>query len=427
MGSQSLINEANSKAVDKIMNSHPVLIDVGMALDVIPGMKRDLFLHAGPPIDWHSMCGPMRGAALGAVVYEGLANGLKEAEKVLDSGGIEFSPTHHHNAVAPMAGIISPSMPVYVVENRTYGNKAFANINEGVGQVKTLRFGANDRTVLDRLKWMRNVLAPALRESVRRYGGIDLREIIAEALRRGDECHNRNKSATAALYMILAPRLIKLDIPRDDVATILEFIAGNPHFFLNLSMAASKSTMDAAHGIPYSTIITVMSTNGVEFGIRVSGLGDEWFTAPAPRQDKGKIFPGFSPDDANPVFGDSYISEPAGIGAFAMAASPAIAEFTGGTPKYGLEITENMYKITVAEHKYYKIPYLNYRGTPTGIDLRKVLETGIAPIVNTGLAHKKPGIGQIGAGIASAPIECFEKAALAFQNKYGVRLAGEDK
>jgi hypothetical protein len=422
MRSSDRISRANHLAVERIVNSNTALVAVEKALDVIPGMKEDLFLHSGPPIDWHKMCGPVRGAVLGAIVYEGLATNLEEAEQVVNSGKIIFSPTHHHSAVAPMAGIISPSMPVYVVRNKTYDNDSYCNVNEGVGKVKTLRFGANNDEVLSRLKWIERILAPALKSVLVINGEINLRDIIAESLRRGDECHNRNKSATSSFMQLIIKPLLESSLDKSTIASILDFINGNPHFFLNLSMASSKATMDSAKNIEYSTVVTVMATNGVDFGIQVSGLSDEWFTAPAPKQARGKIFDGYSPEDANPVFGDSYISEPAGVGAFAMAASPAIAEFVGGTPSYGTKITKLMSKIAVARHTVYKIPYLDFAGTPVGIDIRKVLKTSIVPIVNTGLAHKNPGVGQIGAGIAYAPMECFKKAAKAYKLKYQVRL-----
>ena len=417
---EELVNEANRETVKRIMESHPWLVDVRPAVEVVPGMKDYMLLHAGPPIEWERMCEPMKAAVLGAIVYEGWADTLEEARRLVEAGHVEFSVTHDHGCVAPMAGIISPLMPVYVVENKTYGNRAYSNLNEGVGRVKTLRFGANSPEVIQRLKWMRDVLGPALGEAVRLMGGIDLRELIAEALRRGDECHNRNKAATAAFFQRITIPLLETDLDRETIRSVLKFISGNVHFFLNISMASSKACMDAAHNIPYSSIVTAMSPNGVEFGIRVSGLGDEWFTAPAPRQAMGRIFEGYMEEDANPVFGDSYISEPAGIGAFAMAASPAISEFVGGSPQFGVEITLRMYEITVTEHKYYKIPYLGYRGTPLGIDIRKVVEKGIVPVVNTGIAHRKGGIGQIGAGIAYAPMECFRKALEAFKERYGL-------
>jgi hypothetical protein len=415
------IDTANKLVVERILASNPILVDVKPAIEVIPRMREKLLLCSGPPISWNQMCEPVKAAILGAIIYEGLAGNLEEAEQVVDSEEVEFSSTHNHDAVAPMAGIISATMPVFVVKNETYGNFAYSNMNEGVGQTKTLRFGANNQEVINRLKWMREKLGPILKTVVDKSNGINLKEIIAASIRRGDECHNRNKSATGLFFQKATIALLRSTIEKEDILPVLEFILANPHFFLNMSMAASKATMNAAHGVEYSTVVTAMSTNGVQFGIRISGLGDEWFTAPAPKQDKGKIFQGFSSEDANPVFGDSYISEPAGIGAFAMAASPAISEFVGGTPEYGLEITRQMSEITLTKHTKYRIPYLNYEGTPTGIDFRKVLNTNILPVVNTGLAHRKAGIGQIGAGIAHAPRLCFEKAATAFDDKYHLR------
>ena len=416
------VKQANNEAVERIQKSKPVLVGVRPARDVIPGMHEKLFLHAGPPIQWNKMCGPVKGAVIGAMLYEGLAESESEAIQRLDNGDIQFSPTHHHRTVSPMAGIVSPSMPVFIVTNKTFGNEAYCTVNEGVGRVKTLRFGANSADVIERLRWMREALAPALDKAIKVSGEIDLKTIIAEALRRGDECHNRNKSATAIFFRTITNRLLRTDLDKEEISAILDFVGGNDHFFLNLSMASSKATMDAAHGVPVSTIVTAMTTNGVEFGIRVSGLGDDWFTAPAPHQTGGKLFEGFSKKDANPVFGDSYISEPAGIGAFAMAASPAISEFVGSTPSFGIHLTKRMYRITLAKHRDFRIPYLDYEGTPTGICLEKVLRRGIVPVVNTGVAHKEPGIGQIGAGIAEAPMVCFRKAARKFKEQYGIHL-----
>ena len=412
------IVEANQKVIERIFNSDPKLIDVKPAIEAIPGMKKTLFLCSGPPIEWNQMCEPMKAAVLGAVVYEELAEDLQEAKLKIEAGKINFSSTDSHCAVGPMAGIISASMPVFVVRNERYGNLVYTNMNEGVGKTKTLRFGANNSEVIKRLKWMRDKLGPALKIAVDNLKGVNLKEIIAAAIRRGDECHNRNKSATDILFRHVAIALLNSDLEKKEIAPVLEFILANPHFFLNISMAASKVTMNAAHNIKYSTVVTAMSTNGIEFGIKISGLDDKWFTAPSPKQEKGKLFQGFTNQDASPVFGDSYISEPAGIGAFAMAASPAISEFVGGTAEFGIKITKQMYKITLAKHSTYRIPYLNYKGTPTAIDFRKVLTTNIMPIVNTGLAHKKAGIGQIGAGIAKAPRLCFEKASIAFNQKY---------
>lgn len=415
------IKNANAKAVERILRSQPVLVGVRPAREVIPGMQERLFLHSGPPITWDKTCGPVRGAAVGAAIYEKLANNETDAMRLFDERKIQFSPTHHHRTVSPMSGIVTPSMPVFVIKNKTYGNEAYCTINEGVGQAKTLRFGANSKEVLQRLEWIEKTLAPAL-DLVCKAGEIDLKSMTAEALRRGDECHNRNKSATSIFFKTIAPRLLRTDLDKETIASIFDFVGGNDHFFLNLSMAACKASTDAAQNIPFSSIVTTMTTNGVEFGIRISGLGDEWFLAPAPRKIRGKLFKGYSPEDANPALGDSYISEPCGIGAFAMAASPAISEFVGSKPSFGVQITRRMYTITFAKHTDYRIPYLNYEGTPTGICLEKVTRTGIVPVVNTGIAHRHAGIGQIGAGIAYAPMAAFRNAARKFKLKYGIQL-----
>lgn len=416
------ITTANTKAVEQILKAQPVLIGVRPAREVVPGMNERLFLHSGPPITWDKTCGPVIGAAVGAVIYEKLASTESEAMDLLNERKIQFSPTHDHQTVSPMAGIVSSSMPVFVIKNKTHGNEAYCTINEGVGQAKTLRFGANNKEVLERLKWIQESLAPALDLICKSFGEIDLKSITAEALRRGDECHNRNKSATSIFFKTIAPKLLRTNLDKESIAKILDFVGGNDHFFLNLSMAACKATTDAAHNIKHSTIVTAMTTNGVEFGIRVSGLGNDWFLSPAPRKIKGRLFKGYSPKDANPALGDSYISEPCGIGAFAMAASPAISEFVGSTPAFGIEVTKRMNKITFAKHTDYKIPYLNFEGTPTGICLEKVVKSGIVPIVNTGIAHKRAGIGQIGAGITYTPMGSFKKAAATFKAKYDVKL-----
>ena len=411
------INEANQEAAERIVSAQPVLTDIKPALQVVPGMAKSTILHAGPPIKWERMCGPMEGAVIGALIYEGLAENPNEAEKLAGSGSIEFSPCHHHNAVGPMAGIISASMPVFVVKNEAHGNNAYCTLNEGLGKV--LRFGAYSDEVIQKLKWMEETLAPSLEAALKQSSGINLKNITAQALQMGDECHNRNAAGTLLFLKEIAPLLLKTDLGKETISKVLEFISGNQHFYLNLSMASSKATMDAAHGIEYSTIATAMARNGVDIGIRVSGLGDEWFTAPA-GQVKGLYFPGYSDKDANRDLGDSTISETCGIGGFAMAAAPAIAQFVGGTYTDAINYTREMMEITVTRNKGYGIPSLNFEGSPTGIDIRKVVETGITPIINTGIAHNKAGIGQIGAGLTYAPPDMFKQALKAMAEKLGL-------
>lgn len=411
-----MIDQVNAEAVERMMEAHPVLVGIGKAREVIPGMHEDLLLHAGPPISWDRMSGPLRGAVIGALIFEGRAKDEKEAITLVEQGTITFDSCHHHQAVGPMAGVISPSMSVYIVEDRTYGRQAFSNFNEGYGKV--LRYGAYSAEVLDRLRWMERVMGPMFREAIEASGGIDLKNLISEALHMGDEGHNRNKAGSILFLRALAPYLAKVARQSDELSAVLRFLGDNALGVLNPIMAACKTMADAAHGVHGSTLVTTMARNGTDFGIRVSGLGDRWFTAPS-EVPKGLYFSGFTADDANRDIGDSTITETVGIGGFAMAAAPAIVTFVSGTTQDAINATLEMYEITVTEHKYFTIPYQNFRGTPTGIDLRKVVETGLTPRVNTGIAHKNPGIGQIGAGLVRPPMVIFEEALVAFAEQYG--------
>lgn len=404
---EARIEAANERAVSRMLAARPVLVDVRPAREVLPGMSRQTIFHAGPPITWERMCGPLRGAVIGALLYEELAHTEQEALALIERGEIEFSPCHHHQAVGPMAGVISASMPVYVLEDRAHGNRAFSTLNEGLGKV--LRYGANDQEVLDRLRWMRDVLGPALGRAIRAAGGVDVKQHTAQALQMGDECHNRNRAASSILIRTLAPFLVETSQSPQETASVLRFMGENQHFYLNISMACCKASADAAAGEPFSSLVTTMARNGTDFGIRVSGLGERWYTGPA-QQVRGLYFTGFSEADANPDIGDSTISETVGIGAFAMAAAPAIAQFIGGTPADAVRSTLDMYEITLAEDSSMAIPALDFRGAPAGIDLRKVVRLNRPPIINTGIAHRLPGIGQVGAGIVEPPMTCFTQA-----------------
>jgi hypothetical protein len=410
------IDQANQTALERMMSARPILTTVAPACTVIPGMHDLLILHAGPPITWGRMSGPLRGAIIGALLFEGKAKTDTDAVAMCERGVVQFAPCHEHNAVGPMAGVISASMQVYVVENREHGNVAYSNLNEGYGKV--LRYGAYSDEVLAKLRWMNDVLGPAIGAALQRMGGLDLRTLMSEALHMGDEGHNRNKAGSLLYLKLLAPHLPFAVNDATSLAKILDFIGGNALSVLNPVMAACKAMCDAAHGVEGSTIVSTMCRNGTDFGVRVSGLPGQWFTAPA-QIPVGLFFTGYTQDDANPDIGDSAITETAGIGGFAMATAPAIVTFVGGTPKDAMNATLEMFEITVGEHKQFNMPALDFRGTPTGIDLRKVVELGITPRINTGIAHKKPGVGQVGAGLVRPPIEIFEQALLAFADKYG--------
>ncbi len=405
------IEEANKEALRIIQRAQPTLVGMGIAGDVVPGMRKNLVMHAGPPISWERMSGPLRGAVVGALIYEGLAATPEEAEKLAASGRIEFDPCHHHNAVGPMAGVVTASMPVFIIENKAEGNFAYCTQNEGLGQV--LRFGAYGPSVIEHLKWMEKTLYPILKEALEIHGPIDLKNLIAQSVQMGDEVHNRNKATTSLFIREMASSILKTNSSKEDQVKVFDFLNSNDHFALNLSMPAAKASLDPVGKVKHASIVYTMARNGTDFGIRVAALGDRWFTAPAEIID-GLYFPGYSMEDANPDIGDSCITETLGIGGFSMATAPAIVQFVGGTPQDAVNYTTQMYEITLEESESYKLPPMNFRGAPTGIDIRLVIDTQIRPVINTGIAHKEAGIGQVGAGVVYPPMKCFEDALEAY-------------
>jgi len=412
------IEAANGEAIRRLLAAEPVLIDVLPAHQAIPALEHGkTILHAGPPISWERMCGPMQGAVCGAIVFEGWAPDLAAAAELAASGGVRLHPNHDFDAVGPMTGIITRSMPVMVVENRSFGNRAYSTINEGLGKV--MRFGGNDAEVLARLGWLRDVMGPQLGKALAAVNGVPLRPLIARGLSMGDEMHQRNVACSSLILREIAPALARSCDAAPRLAEVLAFIAANDQFFLNIAMAAGKAMTDPLSHIANASIVTAMCRNGTDFGIRVSGTGSRWFTAPV-EMPVGLYFPGFSAADANPDMGDSAIVETVGLGGFAMAAAPAVMGFIGaGSPAEALVITESMREITVSEHPQWRIPALNFAGVATGIDVRLVAETGIAPTINTGIAHKQPGVGQVGAGVVRAPLACFVAAARALGGEAG--------
>jgi len=398
---------ANRTAVERVMAAGSQLVDVQPASAVLDLPERTL-LHAGPPIAWADASGPLRGALIGAVLFEGWAASVEEAEKLLAGGEIALDPCHHHRTVGPMAGVTSPSMWMWCLEDPVHGGRAYCSLNEGLGKV--LRYGAFNDEVLTRLAWMRDVLGPVLSQAVRgREEPLDVKAVLAQMLQMGDEGHNRNRAGSAITLRELAPSLVEVDAPQSDIAAVLRFIGGNEHFFLNLGMPTAKLALDAARGIPGSTMLTVMARNGTDFGIQTAGTGDRWFTGPA-QTPVGLFLGDYGPDDANPDIGDSAITETYGVGGFSMAAAPAIVRFVGGSVPDALATTERMYQITLAENPAMAIPIMGFRGAPTGIDVVKVARTGWLPQINTGMAGRVAGTGQVGAGLVQPPQECFEQA-----------------
>lgn len=406
----SSITEANAAIIERIKAARPHWTGVRLAHIAIPELAQGKkLLHAGPPIAWADMTGPMRGACLGATLFEGWASNEADAETLLASGGVEFIPCHHVGAVGPMGGITSAHMPVLEVKNTVHGNQACCNLNEGIGKV--MRFGAYGEDVQKRLRWMRDTLTPVLQDALCAIdNGIDLTALMAQAITMGDEFHQRNIASSALLMRMLAPYIVQLDRPKAQLAEVMQFLSVTDQFFLNLAMAYSKTVMDAAAQIKAGSIVTAMTRNGREFGIRVSGLGDRWFTAPV-NTPQGLFFTGYSQEDANPDIGDSAITETLGIGGAAMIAAPGVTRFVGaGGMEAALETSEEMTEIYLDHNPMLQIPTWNFKGACLGLDIRRVVETGITPLINTGIAHRDAGVGQVGAGTVRAPLPCFEKA-----------------
>jgi hypothetical protein len=413
-----LIEKANAETLNRMLTGDPVLVDVIPAHKAIPALKPGMILHAGPPIEWDRMCGPMRGAIQGIAVFEGWASDLDDADKKAAAGEFDFQPNHPFDAVGPMTGMTTVSQPLLVVENKTFGNRAYCAINEGLGKV--MRFGGNDAEVLARLEWLRDSFGPALGRAIRHMGGLPLKNIIARGLTMGDEMHQRNVACSGLTLRALAPALAETSDNTTELSKALAFIAGNDQFFLNIAMAMGKSITDPARGIEGSSIVTAMCRNGTDFGILVSGTPGQWFTAPVEMPD-GLYFPGYTEADANPDMGDSAIVETIGLGGFAMGAAPAVAGFVGaGAASEAGLFTRRMGEITAGENPEWTIPAMDYLGVPSGIDIRRVVETGLAPTINTGIAHREPGIGQVGAGVVRAPMGCFTDALTALADSLGV-------
>lgn len=411
------VREANLQAAARVAAGEPMLYRVERAAIAIPGMRGRMLLHAGPPVAWSEMCAPMRVAIAGAVILEGWAAGMDDAFALMESGAVALDSAHHRQAVGPMTGVISPSMYVLCVKNVTFGNVAYSNLNEGLGRV--LRFGAYGPDVLANLTWVNEWIGSVLQRAIVEAGPVPLKPIMREAVRRGDECHNRHQAGNKLFIDFLRPWLMSMGLRDREILRALEFIEGNYYFFLNVSLAACKAMADAAAGIPYSTMVWALARNGRDTGIRVSGLGKEWFRSRS-AVPRGKMFDGHDPANANPDMGDSTITETVGLGAFAMAAAPEIVSYLGGRSDDVIAHSKRMYEITVTESPDFKLPTLGNRGSPLGIDVLEVCDRGITPIINTGIAHADGYIGQIGAGYVMAPPACFAEAKAAFERVYGI-------
>jgi hypothetical protein len=407
------IDAANAEAVRRLDQAEPVLVDVVPAREVVPGLGERMVLHAGPPVGWLRMSGAQRGAVIGMLLFEGWASSPEQATAMLEAGEIELDANHEHQAVGPMAGTISPSLPLYVVEDRANGTRAFCRNVEGMQQ-----FGAYGEAALAILTAWRDIHAPALSAALRHSGPLELKPLLARGIEMGDELHNRPNATTLMFGVDMGRRMVRAGVAAEAIASTLDLCYYNPYTALGLSMAAGKAMSESLRDLEYSTVVRVMARNGTDFGIKVAGLGDRWFVAPAPLAD-GVYWPGFSEADANPDMGDSAITETVGWGGCVIAGAPAILALTGGTPADAFDWTRQNASISLARSSNYKLPALAFEGAPLGIDIRRVVETGTTPVIDSAIAHRQPGIGMIGSGIVRAPFACFQQALQAFEQEYG--------
>jgi hypothetical protein len=408
------VEAANDAAVDRLVAADPVLVDVAPAGEVVEGLEDRMILHSGPPVSWDRMCGAQRGSTIGLVMFEGWAATPEEADQLLASGAIRLEPNHQHGGVGPMAGTTSLSLPVWVVENRTTARRAFCRPADARQQ-----FGDFGQEALDGLRTWRDTWAPSIRAGVHQLGGMPLKPIICKALQMGDELHNRPNAASSMFANLMAPAMVQAGVSGEALVQTLYHLAYNEFIFLGISMAAAKSAAAEAEGVELSTVVTAMARNGTEFGIRVSGLPGEWFTAPAPPVE-GLFLPGYSQADAGLDMGDSAITETVGWGGFVLAGAPGLLALVGGTPEEAFAASRAMREITVRTSPDYLMPVFGFEGSPVGIDVRKVVKTGIEPIIDTAIAHRDAGHPKIGGGLVRAPMEAFTKALRAFGERYGL-------
>lgn len=412
------IEAANQETLRRIVEGHPQIVDVAPAREAM-GLPARTILHAGPPIDWERMCGPQQRSVMGAIQFEGWASSNAESAALVESGEVRVVPNHAYNAVGPMTGVISPSMPVLVARNGAFGNYGFATFNEGRGN--TLWFGVCDQGTLDRLRWIRDTLGPAMKAALQHHGPLDVFGLVAQGLQMGDECHARSAACTALLVKRLMPSMLDAGVAPRVVADVMRYADGNNHCFLNFTMAGVKVTMDAAHGLPYSTVVTAMSRNGVDFMLRVGGLGNSWVVAPVSPMEEAVYYTGYSVKDAAGDIGDSAIIETCGLGGMAIAGAPTVAPFVGGTLADEVAAVETLATITLARHPKFSLPPMDSRHTPVGIDLRRVVESRIVPFITTGVIHEhSPTVGQIGTGVARAPVAIFDQALVALAQAWGL-------
>jgi uncharacterized protein DUF1116 len=408
---------ANAEAARRLATAEPILVDVVPLREAQPDFDRSTVLASGASLRWDQYVGGQRNGIIGGAIHEGLAVDPQDAVAKLDSGDVRVQPCDDYRCVGSLAGIYTASMPVLVVENRNGTNRAYCNLFEGVSRYR-LNYGVYNNDVERNLRFIAAVIGPTLGEAVRLAGGVPLLPIMKRALHMGDELHSRNTAATLLFTReLFEPLLTMQSHAAADVRQTLDYLRSSDYFFLRLSMAASRAAADAAHGVEGSSLVTGMVFNCRDFAIRVSGLGGEWFRGPLPTMYGAKLFEGFTDSDIEFMGGESTFNETAGLGGFAQAAAFPLQDFQGGSAQKMVEANLAMYEITVTEHPELRIPFFGFRGVPLGIDIHRVIATGITPILDIGVAGRAGG--QIGAGSFKAPRECFDRAAQAYIAAYG--------
>ena len=402
------VDAANAEVVDRLDRGVPMLLGVETAGAVVEGLESGTVLHCGPPIGWSEMCDPLRRSIRAAVVAEEWAPDRDAADRMLNAGEVRLGAANEHSTVVPMASAIGPSAPVYVVSVDAGGTTAYASLNQGSGAVPW--FGVDSEAAIERLRFLRDALGPALAEAFDRVGPIDIFSLAAQGITMGDDVHMRVQATTNLLLRDLLPHLVRAG--RDRIGEVADFLSTNHLMFLNIAMAGARALTEWAGQVPDSSIVTTMARNGTTYGIRLAGGGDPWHIAPAPPVQDALYYPGQGPDTSAPDIGDSAVLELVGLGGAAAANSPAVAGFLGGRMAVAAAVTAAMSRICAGTSTRLRLPVLDNAGTPLGVDVRRVVESSITPAVNTGIVHISDGSGQVGAGVAHAPIECFRQALL---------------
>lgn len=353
---------------------------------------------------------------MGAALHEKWAVSREDAEDKFRRNEIKLGACNDHATVGAGAGILSPSMPVLICRDMHNGNEGYCLPFEGRSGLGV--WGVYNDDVEATLQVIEKQFAPAVNQVLTEQGGIPVKGIIARSLQMNDDIHTRQTAAGLILLSEIAPKLMHSDLDREAITMCIEMFSSSERWFHPLGMASAMSTIRGLKGTEYSTVVTAICNGGVNTGLKVAALGEQWFTAPAPMLTGSYLSPQWSEKDASPYCGDSTITEVVGMGAFAGAAAPSVLRLRGGTYQDGINQSMDMRTLTVGLNSNYPIPLLDFTGPGLAIDIRKVINTGTPVVCHGGIISKDGG--QIGAGIATFPMEVYVDAMYAFLKKYGI-------